>query len=113
MRTPAGTECPYFYGDYYRGRSIEECRLISDNPSAGMWTRDFCSVCPVPRITRANACEFMVLTPAIHKGILGVGKKVTVTAYCRKADSEVKVPEVGCGICHPLSNFASNERGWH
>jgi hypothetical protein len=29
MRTPAGTECKYFYGDYYRGRSQEECRLLA------------------------------------------------------------------------------------
>ena len=28
MRTPAGTECPYYYADYYRGRSKQECRLI-------------------------------------------------------------------------------------
>ena len=30
MRTPAGKECQYFYGDYYRGRNQEECRLLSD-----------------------------------------------------------------------------------
>ena len=25
MRTPANTECPYYYEDFYRGRSAQEC----------------------------------------------------------------------------------------
>ena len=59
MRTPAGTECPYFYGDYFRGRNVEECRLLK---AAGQrWTRDLCKTCPVPGIARANACEFLKL----------------------------------------------------
>ena len=28
MKTPAGKECKYFYGNYYRGAHQEECRLI-------------------------------------------------------------------------------------
>ena len=102
MRTPAGTECPYFYGDYYRGKSVEECRLIGNVPPPHNWTRDLCGVCPVPRISRANACEFMILTPTIHRGVMGIGKKVSISAYCRKANADVKVPEIGCGICHPI-----------
>ena len=35
MKTPAGTECKYFYGDYYRGRNHEECRLLG-----AAWTID-------------------------------------------------------------------------
>jgi hypothetical protein len=105
MRTPAGSECPYFYGNYYRGRSDEECRLIGNRPAPGNWTRDLCSVCPVPRITRANACSFMTLSAKVNHGILGVGKKVTISAFCRKSNGVVKVPEVGCGICHPLNGI--------
>ena len=32
MRTPANTECPYYYEDFYRGRSTQECRLVGRNP---------------------------------------------------------------------------------
>jgi len=28
MKTPAGKDCKYFYGDYYRGRDLEECNLL-------------------------------------------------------------------------------------
>lgn len=108
MRTPAGTECPYFFGDYYRGKSKEECRLIGNAPSPKNWSRDLCAVCPVPRITRANACEFMTLSASAQRGFLGLGKKVIVTAYCHKANAEVKVPEVGCGICHPLQDITTS-----
>ena len=31
MKTPAGKECKFFYGDYYRGRQHEECRLLKDH----------------------------------------------------------------------------------
>ena len=54
MRTPAGTECPYFYGDYFRGRNLEECRLLK---SAGEgWTRDL-----VQDLPRAGHCPRQLL----------------------------------------------------
>jgi hypothetical protein len=111
MRTPAGTECPFFYGNYYRGRSDEECRLIGNQPPPRNWTRDLCAVCPVPKIKRANSCEFMTLSGTVQRGILGIGKKVIVSAYCRKSNSDVKVPEIGCGICHPLNAPVSYKKG--
>lgn len=107
MKTPAGQECPYFFGDYYRGRSNEECRLIGKNPPPQNWTRDLCTTCPVPGITRANACPNMILTPTIKKGFLGLKRKVTISAWCTKSNSDVKVPEVGCGICHPIDSFVN------
>ena len=40
MRTPAGKECRYFYGNYHRGRGIEECRLLHGRlPVAGLEAR--------------------------------------------------------------------------
>ena len=37
MRTPAGTECPYFYGDYFRGRNVEVTEeLTADHGSASI-----------------------------------------------------------------------------
>jgi len=44
MKTPAGKECPHFYGDYYRGRNTEECRLLK--AQGEHWTRDLCTACP-------------------------------------------------------------------
>ena len=83
MRTPAGTECPYFYGDYFRGRNVEECRLLK--AEGEQWTRDLCKTCPVPGIARANSCEFMKLTPTVARPIEALfQRRVKVSAYCEK-----------------------------
>jgi hypothetical protein len=105
MRTPAGFECTYFHGDYYRGRKQEECRLIGSRKPPDHWTPDLCKTCPVPGIQRANACTNMVLTAHINSLILGLRRRVTVTAHCSKAETTVEVPEIGCGICHPLPDL--------
>ena len=102
MRTRAGFECRYFYGNYYRGKNFEECRLIGNVPAPGNWNPDLCKTCPVPSILRANACEHMILHAQV-KRFLGVFKKqVNVSAYCTKSKQEVSEPQVGCGQCHPL-----------
>ena len=54
MRTPAGVECGNYYEDFYRGRSVQECRLIERNPSSKQWEPKLCARCPVPGIVRAN-----------------------------------------------------------
>ncbi len=64
MRTPAGTECPFYYEDFHRGREHQECRLIERTPDGGKYTPDLCARCRVPRILQANACEHMVLEGA-------------------------------------------------
>jgi hypothetical protein len=102
MRTPAGSECKYFYGNYFRGRKQEECRLIGDTPAPHHWTPDMCKNCPVPGILRANACENMELRAKAQRSLLGLIKKVEVTAYCTKSQRVVTEPYVGCGLCHPL-----------
>ena len=99
MRIPTtGEECPYFYGDYYRGREHEECRLLGNSN----WTQKYCETCPVPGIVRANSCPNMVLTGEIKSGFLGIGKGVKVSAYCTKTHRDVSNPHVGCGECHPI-----------
>lgn len=105
MRTPYGNECPYFYGDYFRGKSKEECRLIGNQPSPGNWTRDLCKSCPVPSILRANACTNMSLTPKISRKLLLGKREVKVEAFCSKAQALVKEPHVGCGFCHSLGEI--------
>ena len=101
MRTPAGKECPHFYGDYFRGKNVEECRLLKayDQP----WTRDLCATCPVPAISMANACEFMKLRPKVVRSLSsGFMRRVQVQAYCEKSEVAVKEPQIGCGECHTL-----------
>jgi len=98
MKTPAGTECNYFYGDYYRGRNREECRLVG--PS---WTRNLCQTCPVPSILRANACEFMKLHAEVSRPMAAVLKRrVKVSTFCEKTQRKGFDPHIGCGECHPL-----------
>jgi len=102
MRTPAGIDCLFFYGDYYRGKQVEECRLIGKNPPPQNWTPALCTTCPVPSIKRANACEYMVLIPVIRRK-LGLFKRyVSIKAFCKKSNEQVKEPHIGCGICHPI-----------
>jgi hypothetical protein len=101
MRTPAGIECKYFYGDYFRGRNLEECRLLK--ASSQKWIPNLCRTCPVPSITRANACENMVLSAKVSKSASKLFKqRVQVTAFCTKTNKDVKEPHIGCGDCHPI-----------
>ena len=102
MRTPAGKECRYFYGDYYRGRDHEECRLLLDADPPLTWKRDMCTTCPVPEILLANACEFMVLKPSLVRSFPFTKQQVRVRAYCTKTRRDVTEPQVGCGECHIL-----------
>ena len=101
MKTPAGSECPHFYGDYFRGRNVEECRLLK--ASGQRWSPDLCGTCPVPGIARANACEFLKLTATIGRPVTAVfQRRVQVTAYCEKTKKNVAELQVGCGECHTL-----------
>ena len=101
MRTPAGTECPYFYGDYFRGRNVEECRLL--RTAGEHWTRDLCRTCPVPGIARANSCEYMKLSPKVTRPLEALlQRRVKVSAYCEKTKRNVAEPHIGCGECHAL-----------
>ncbi|MGD2253223.1 MAG: hypothetical protein PVF70_09960 [Anaerolineales bacterium] len=100
MRTPAGTECPYYFADFHRGRQKQECRLIDRTPGGGQWQPELCSKCRVPRIVMANACPDMVLEARAVRGFLGLGRRVEVSAYCLRTAEPVSEPEVGCGLCH-------------
>ena len=101
MRTPAGFECKYFYGDYFRGRSVEECRLLQ--ASGQTWNKELCKTCPAPGISRANACIYIQLTGKIaHPFAALFMPRVEVTAYCDKSKKVVKEPQIGCGDCHPI-----------
>ncbi len=100
MRTPAGTECPFFYADFHRGHHRQECRLVESTPDGGRWTPDLCRRCRVPSIVRANACPHLILEGRVVSGPLGLGRKLEVTATCTRSLGPVAEPEVGCGLCH-------------
>ncbi|MCC6261112.1 MAG: hypothetical protein IT311_09630 [Anaerolineales bacterium] len=101
MKTPAGKECAYFYGDYYRGRNVEECRLLKAQGQA--WSRDLCATCPVPSILQANSCPHLKLRTKIARPLAAVfQRRVQVSAYCEKAEQTVAEPQIGCGQCHAL-----------
>ncbi|MEE8392545.1 MAG: hypothetical protein V3S14_17325 [Anaerolineae bacterium] len=101
MRTPAGTECPHYYEDFFRGHSTQECRLIGRNPRSEPWEPKTCTRCPVPGILRANACPNMVLEARAVRRWLGLVRCVEVYAVCTEHQLEVDDPHVGCGHCHP------------
>ena len=102
MKTPAGQECRYFYGDYHRGRNHEECRLLKNANPPQEWKPALCSTCPVPGILRANACEHMTLQPEVHRPFFILKPRVKIEAYCTKTKQAVDEPHIGCGECHQL-----------
>ncbi len=109
MRTPAGFECKFFYGNYFRGRKQEECRLIGKAPGSGQWTPDLCKKCAVPGILSANACENLILDASVRRSLFGLIRKVEITAYCKFSQQDVKEPHIGCGQCHPLPTAFKDE----
>jgi hypothetical protein len=101
MKTPAGRECPHFFGDYYRGRNVEECRLLQLHNQT--WSPDLCKTCPVPDIARANSCQYMKLQVVVARPITAIfQRRVQVSAYCEKTKRNVSEPQIGCGECHDL-----------
>ncbi len=99
MKTPAGTECRYYYEDFHRGRSVQECRLIKWAPGARGWQPSDCARCAVPGILWANASENLGLVAEIRPGLLGIGRQVTVKTFCKKHDIPISDPYVGCELC--------------
>jgi hypothetical protein len=101
MKTPAGRECPHFFGDYFRGRNVEECRLLKFNGQ--VWSPHLCKTCPVPDIVRANSCEHMKINAFVARPFAAMfQRRVQVSAYCEKSQRKVSEPQVGCGGCHDL-----------
>lgn len=98
MRTPAGKECPHYYEDFNRGRSVQECRLAMANPESLPWRPGDCAKCPVPDILLANASPDMMLELTIRKALLGFVRQVVVTARCTRHDIPIEDPFVGCPL---------------
>lgn len=99
MKTPAGTECRFYYENFHRGRSEQECRLVDANPHSEAWKPTDCAKCPVPAILHANSDPNLVLEAKINKGFWGWGRKIEVRAFCSKHLIDVPEPRVGCPQC--------------
>ena len=101
MKTPAGYECPHFYGDYFRGKNVEECRLLKAQGQT--WSRDLCKTCPVPEIARANSCQYLKLNVNVVRPFFTLfQRRVQVNSFCDKTKRNVAEPQIGCGECHAL-----------
>jgi hypothetical protein len=98
MRTPAGKECRHYYEDFHRGRNAQECRLIQGNPDSLRWRPSDCNQCPVPDILNANASPDMELKLTVDKRLMGLGRKLTVEAYCTRHQRKIEDPYVGCEL---------------
>jgi hypothetical protein len=99
MQTPTGRECKFYYGDFHRGRNVQECRLIERSQDSLPWKPALCQSCPVPDILRANASETLVLDGRVVKKFLGFKQQVEVTGWCSNCFSEVPDPIQGCPNC--------------
>jgi len=103
MKTPAGKECSFFFGDYFRGRNREECRLLQEHDL--IWKTELCSTCPIPGIQQANGSEHMIYTPILFRPFLILKQQVRVKAFCNKHKIIINVPEIGCKECVPNLEF--------
>lgn len=99
MKTPAGKECRFYYANFHRGHSDQECRLMVSKANSETWTPSDCSLCPVPEILQANSSPNLVLEGKITTTFWRFGRKVVVRAYCTKHLIDVPVPQVGCPEC--------------
>ena len=98
MRTPAGTECRFFYEDNYRGRERQECRLLKANPHTEPWRPKLCFTCPVPGILRANSDPALALEGRFERRFI-FWRRVAVSAYCTRHLKPIPDPHIGCAEC--------------
>jgi len=82
--------CRYFYGDYHRGKNIEECRLIDSNPdNQRPWRRKLCDTCPVPEILITSNSRDLLLEAEVKRKFLRDQVEVTF-AVCAKHMNELE-----------------------
>ncbi len=86
-------DCPYFFGDYFRGREVEKCRLIERNrENRRPWRRALCDSCPVPATLRQTTCKHLALEASVVRK-LGVLERVSVYAVCTEHIAELQDPK--------------------
>ena len=91
--TPAKpVNCRYYFADFHRGRSHEECRLLKRNPSSRPWRRALCDSCPVPGILLDTNCKEIALEATVVKK-WGLVERVEVYAVCARHLIELHDPK--------------------
>lgn len=100
MRTPASKECAHYHEDFHRGRNVQECRLVNQNPESLRWKSSDCKLCPIPDILNANASSNLELTLTIKPKFIGLGRQIEVKASCVKHRIPIGDPYVGCPKCN-------------
>jgi hypothetical protein len=98
--------CRYFYGDYFRGKEKEECRLLASSPdNTRAWRRTLCSSCPVPALVVASNSRELVLEAQITRKFLREQVEITF-AVCAKHMVELTDP-LYCPQCAEEENCAA------
>jgi hypothetical protein len=100
MRTPAGKECRFYFQDFHRGKSLQECRLVKGNPESLPWRPSYCGRCPIPDILNANSSPNLELKLTISPVLIGLGRRMDVSASCLKHGIKIDDPYVGCPKCN-------------
>lgn len=84
--------CRYFYGDYHRGKNVEECRLLARNrDNERPWRRKLCDSCPIPELIIVSQCRHLELEAEVKRRFLRDQVDVTF-AMCTKHLIELDDP---------------------
>lgn len=100
MNTPAGKYCRYYHQDFHRGRNVQECRLVAENPNSMRWRPGDCVKCTVPESLNANASPNLKLQLTIKPKLLGLGRMIVIEAHCIKHNIPIEDPFTGCSQCN-------------
>lgn len=100
MKTPAGQECRFYYQDFHRGRALQECRLIKENPESLRWRPVDCTGCSIPAILEANASRYLELKLTVKPRLLGIGRRKEIEASCSRHRILIEDPYTGCPKCN-------------
>lgn len=73
---------------------------MKENPASKRWRPADCAACPVPAILQANASPNLELSLTIGSRFFGLGRQLTVTARCRRHNSVIDDPFIGCPECN-------------
>jgi hypothetical protein len=99
--------CRYFYGDYFRGKNVEECRLLEanrDNPIP--WKRKHCDTCPVPEVLIASNSRSLQFEAEVRRKLLRERVEITF-AVCTKHLEELSDP-LHCPKCAAEAELAAS-----
>lgn len=99
MLTPSGAECAYYYEDFARGASRQECRAAKA-PRSAVWRADDCRACPVPAILAANGSRYLELRIMIGGRRVFGPRRITVEAWCSLHGPIAGDPRAGCAECN-------------